>query len=231
MYKELYDIKNDTEIKEKVKNIFPGTDKLTKAYAHFSTIPLVYNENNKVSAYLTIMQAKENNIEDFYQILFFGQYRWRSDMYDTTNRNKFNLFVPLFMASHKEYNNVMYEDWDKTDKAFPNVVGTLLWETLKDYLEPIKGLDDKLEEKVKEIGGNNKKFQHKHLKSDNGLVAKFASSIKGQFWFCHPDNRTPYMILDTVNWDNIPEPMGEDKNKKINKVVSTSSEDYSGMFF
>ena len=31
--------------------------------------------------------------------------------------------------------------------------------------------------------------------------------MTAQIWGAHPSNRTEYMILDWLNWDNMPEPI------------------------
>lgn len=38
-------------------------------------------------------------------------------------------------------------------------------------------------------------------------VPELAQTMLSQIWCAHPDNRTKYMVLDPVKWDNIPAPL------------------------
>jgi hypothetical protein len=40
-----------------------------------------------------------------------------------------------------------------------------------------------------------------------GQLPKLTQTILTQCWLAHPELRTPYMILDLENWDNLPKPL------------------------
>jgi hypothetical protein len=40
-----------------------------------------------------------------------------------------------------------------------------------------------------------------------GGLPKLTQTILTQCWLAHPESRTPYMILDLENWDNMPKPL------------------------
>jgi hypothetical protein len=40
-----------------------------------------------------------------------------------------------------------------------------------------------------------------------GHLPKLTQTIITQCWLAHPELRTPYMILDLENWDNVPKPL------------------------
>ena len=40
-----------------------------------------------------------------------------------------------------------------------------------------------------------------------GGLPKLSQTILTQCWLAHPESRTPYMILDLQNWDNMPKPL------------------------
>ena len=211
MYKELHaqyqkDKKGTTE---RLKEMFGHSNLMQELYEQFATVPLVRNE--KISMFNTLNELKDNNEDLFHAILFIGILSARSAIYNSNNKDKFNIFVPIFMAAQKEYNDVIYEEWDKKDKAIEYAVGVPLWKELQDYLYEIEGLDDNLQQirdnAVSEAkhANNQTGFYFTWLSFNNRKVPKIISAIKGQFWFCHPENRNKYMILDTINWDNIPE--------------------------
>lgn len=52
---------------------------------------------------------------------------------------------------------------------------------------------------------------------DLGSMPKLYIVMKAQIWCAHPDNRSPHMILDPDNWDNVPDPLiSTEVLKKVN---------------
>jgi hypothetical protein len=57
-----------------------------------------------------------------------------------------------------------------------------------------------------------------------GHLPKITQTILTQCWLAHPELRTPYMILDLENWDNLPKPLvsneifKQEPEQKLTKV-------------
>lgn len=216
----------------RIKDAFQGKPLLEETLEEIAQIKPTYahptNEDEKISTQDYIKSVQEVNKDLFYAILFFGELTARSSLYNTGTKDQYNVLVPLLMYAHKHYNDIPYEDWDKEDPAIMYAIGKNLWKNLKDYLKPIPELDDNLAEYRNEALSRAKRnsdqtgFYFTSLKYDGKVVPREISAIKGQFWLAHPNNRTEYMILDTVNWDNFPEPLVDDMDETIVNKDSTA---------
>lgn len=214
--------------------------RIDEVIERFATIPLVYNENNKISAIQTFNQLKEADEELFYLLLFMSAYPRRAGI--ILDGERYCSLVPPLMSAHKEFHDVMYEDWDKKDKGISLAVGLTLWHDIKNYLVPIKDLDNKLADLRKPnmfVKSGTNKGNPKNLLSNAWANMRYGEGkwipgksltlcIKGQFWKANVKARNKYMILDTTNWDNIPKAFDEyheeskEQKGKVNKTVQKS---------
>lgn len=236
-YKELYDVAKKEDAGQLDGNVntrkasysmnleqFPKLDTLLERMA---SVQLVRTESNLISTKETLLKLKEADPEMFYILGFIGLYPRRSELVE--NANRWCRFVPPLMSAHKELNNVQYEEWDKTDGAIGYAMGITLWRDIKSFLKPIPGLDDNLKELrkpnffVKSTGarrttltGNS--WAAMNYRGGNIPGRSLSLQIKCQFGPCNVKIRNEYMILNTINWDNMPKAF--DDPDLINKVVS-----------
>ena len=233
--KQLYEIARNERLAEgalKEDDYMPEIKEIAlieNRLEEMSKVILYFNEDLTVSMFKTMEELKKTNEELFYYIAFTAVYPRRANL--TEKANRCCALVPVFMSAHKEFNNVRYEHWNKTDKAIQFAVGFTLWEDIKEFLLPIKGLDDKLSELRKPcmVDGKGRpkkligysfsamKYGDKQKIPGNSLAMK----IKGQFWRANAKLRNKYMILDTVNWDNIPEAFDTD----VDDLISNNKSD------
>ena len=54
-----------------------------------------------------------------------------------------------------------------------------------------------------------------------GHLPKLTQTMLTQCWLAHPKNRTPYMILDPQNWDNLPQPLISEEIFKSQSTTTT----------
>ena len=213
--------KNEYEL----ENFVPVEDKIEE----MSSVDLIRNEGAKVSMLETMKSLQEYNPELFYYIAFTAAYPRRAAL---CNSPRGCSLVPLFMSAHKEYDDISYSEWDKEDKAIHFAVGFSLWDDIKPFLNFIPGLDDNLatirKRNTVDNKGNNKKltgYSFSAMKYNKGKSipgSSLAMKIKGQFWNANVAKRNEYMILDTVDWDNVPEAF----DIKMDSVIASEDPDF-----
>lgn len=229
-------VSKEAKLKREVLLAFSDGLLIYELYNKFAEVELVH-KYGKINAYETFAKLRETDFGLFNAAMFLSNHKSRSDVYSEHNNAwnvKFGSIVPIFMSAHKEHNGIMYEEWDKKESAHPAlVVGRDLWYSMKPYLEPIVGLDTKLKELRDEAYQSSKAntYTSYFLKAicyiQDGKkvrVPMFISHIKGQFWLANVSKRTDLMILDTTNWDNMPEPF-DDSNSLVEVALVQEKED------
>jgi hypothetical protein len=212
--KELYK-KFDKKESEKLINEVKEKFNIEHTYKQFANVELIRNDNGLVDAKQTLLNVHNLDKNLFYTILFTGHFRNRSALYKgEEQRLRYNVLVPLFMAAHKQYNGVGYEEWDKSVDTWylKYVVGFKLYNDIEPFLQYVPEVDDNLLElrtealaKTKAKAGARGYYVKRMYAENYGYIQDLANFIKGQFWMANVVNRHKFMILDTVNWDNIPE--------------------------
>lgn len=144
--------------------------------------------------------------------------------------SRYGGLTPLILAGVKEHQGVNYSEWDSVGLEY--VVGDKLHKAMT-YSPPDLSRDRLLE--IRDIGLTTKsgKTEGEKKKATSvwaltGLgpteladAPTFATTMLCQTWIAHPSLRHKYMVLDPVNWDNIPEPLidtdilPDPKSKKV----------------
>jgi len=218
--KEIEDPKDST----KLKTVPLRANEKKLKYAYMSTLwpdimlwlssaKLIKSDNGKISAERTIEAIENEPMKAAIRI--FGRERARAQMFNGTSKlnSRYCSLVPIFMSAHKEFNDVGYEDWDKTDPWIKYVVGLKLWEDISPWLKTV-GLLAKVTRKQAMYNAKGEPlaatsyFNNQFIYGPSGdklNAGNLMRFIHFQLWMANVENRNKYMILDTINWDNIPE--------------------------
>lgn len=129
----------------------------------------------------------------------------------------YSALVPLVLAGLKKFQNINYAQWDRD--GLEHMVDKGLYEAMTCNVPPDLTVAEILE--AREIGLTVKsgtkmgtvqnplsawKLTGVQNTALAGLPA-LATTMLAQIWVAHPSLRSKYMVLDPVNWDNIPEPL------------------------
>lgn len=148
------------------------------------------------------------------------------------NRN-YCALVPLILAAHKQYNDIPYSSWSK--EGLDKLVNSSLHEMMVFTQIPEYTKEDLLEIRDKGllVGSGSKRgtsrnplttfalYGLKNIDVDMHYAPALVKLVLTQIWCAHPLNRNEYMILDPLNWDNMPEPL-EDSSIFVKEVETTS---------
>ena len=151
-------------------------------------------------------------------------------------------FTPLALYAHKLYNDVQYSSWKREDKALPLFLGSTLDLILEVDSLPNLDIDQILEERKNALtfkSGAKQGTQEKAYNYKCGITTlndialpRPVIMMKLQLWLAHASVRnTESMILDPLNWDNVPEALDtiatlpvltvKDKIAKVKAVASS----------
>jgi hypothetical protein len=146
-------------------------------------------------------------------------------------------FTPLMLYAHKLYNEVPYSAWDRSDKRMYLFLGNTLDLILEVDSLPDLTIDKLLEYRKEALtyksGAREGKMEQAfNYKCGVKFIEDIAYSIPViqmmlQLWLAHSSVRnTESMILDPLDWDNVPEALDAvaplpviHQNDKISKVV------------
>jgi len=197
----------------------------------FSKVPLQRNRNGKISFSLisdwlnnkgVVFESKNAAdtiiegpvIKSLIQMLSL---RNRSTMGQEESLTNYSIPVPLFMAAHKKYNNVMYEEWDKTDdkinwamcsapgKGLSFLPGFDMPEVEYNLILKDPELSKLRIEAVTTHGGKQYPLDGWYLnKKVLSNMNEIAVRMLLQLWQFNAGKRHELMILDPYNWDKVP---------------------------
>jgi len=128
-----------------------------------------------------------------------------------TKNPDFSAAVPYVMSAFKLYDDIGYEEWDKSDPFLVFFLSGMGWLLATDFEVPEESIEQlRIDHMTVQTTGHTE--VPTKYKFNNGKV--FTHSMLGrmycQTWVFHSSIRTDLMILDPVNWDNVPE--AEDMN-------------------
>lgn len=193
---------------------------LPQLVAWFGTWTLVY-DNGTIDCLATI----KHNCPDPQSRAFYTLSRIKRSVLvsNQTRSPDYATLTPLILMGQKRMKGVNYENW-RTAKDLSWILEPRLYSALV--------LEDKVLESCCSLGSNRlieirdqgllartgtKAGQMKPAKStwsltgiqdtELGSLPKITQTILTQCWLAHPESRTPYMILDLENWDNMPQPL------------------------
>lgn len=193
---------------------------LPQLVAHFGTWTLVYSDG-EIDCLATI----KHNCKDAQSRAFYTLSRIKRSILipSQTRSPDYATLTPLIMMGQKRMKGVNYENW-KTAHDLSWILEPRLYSAL--VLEPqvISAVCSLGSDRLIEIRDQGllartgtKAGQMKPAKStwsltgiqdtELGSLPKITQTILTQCWLAHPESRTPYMILDLQNWDNMPQPL------------------------
>lgn len=130
-------------------------------------------------------------------------------------------FVPIILAAFKKYHNIKYSQWKRDTVHY--LVDADLLEFMFEDDEVFKTITAQELLDIRELGlkyksESSKKFGEERSPLTSyklygihntaiGHLPTLAQTAITQIWCAHPDNRTEDMILDPLNWDNLPPPL------------------------
>ena len=246
-YLTWYDIFNAAETKEekdKLKKSKPAVAGPKIRPVDFSELDLVMATatqpvkiGDKYSVDATLANIKDENVQWMLKYFAKETSRGRIIYNSATKDTRHCALVPLYLAAHKEYNGIQYEDWSKDDKMMRFAVGYKLWDDIQDWkdvplseeLRIIARANALRTPKGKVITPQTWPLHNINLDSSTKLrPTTWFRHVWLQTWVANVEYRNEYMILDYNNWDLVPkaldavftpEPELEIKSKKIEEEL------------
>jgi hypothetical protein len=140
-----------------------------------------------------------------------------------TKNPDYATLTPLILMGQKRMKGLDYESW-KNSSGLQYILEPRLFDAVMLSPEDLEicgglGSDRLLEIQVQGLTTKSGKTagSMKPAKStwsltgiqdtEIGHLPKLTQTIITQCWLAHPELRTPYMILDLENWDNLPKPL------------------------
>jgi hypothetical protein len=193
---------------------------LPQLVAHFGTWKLIFSDN-KIDCLATI---KHNCVDPKQRAFYMLSRIKRSTLVQSQTKSPdYATLTPLILMGLKRMQGVQYETW-RTAKDLQWILEPRLFEAIMIYHEVLQACCGLGSDRLIEIRNQGllartgtKAGQMKPAKStwsltgiqdtELGQLPKLTQTILTQCWLAHPESRTPYMILDLENWDNMPQPL------------------------
>lgn len=128
----------------------------------------------------------------------------------------YSALVPVVMYAQRKAKNILYSEWDRSEIHLivpSKLAEAMLWEGEAPSPEDcLRDRDQGLTyQSGVSIGKKRPAISTHKLYATNGTVyegmPEYCQVMYAQIWCAHPDNRIKYMVLDPLNWDNIPVPL------------------------
>lgn len=223
-YKEICNL-TDEEFQNWVKNnklsVYAGW-LLPQMVAYFGTWTLVRTAEGQIDILATL---KQNVGTDPKALALWKLTRLpRSAILDLQAKNPdYGQLTPLIMLGLRRMQNIHYSEWQGLPKL-EYILEPKLYEAVVlgyEDREAIRSLGSDRILELREQGLLNKAgAKAGTLKpadstwaltgvqsTEIGHLPKLTQTILTQIWLAHPTKRTPYMILDFDNWDEMPAPL------------------------
>ena len=195
---------------------------LPQMVAHFGSWTLAKTPDGKIDILVTLKQnvGTDPQLQGIWKLSRVK----RSLLIPVMSKSpEYGTLTPLVLMGLKRMQGVGYESW----KGLPNLEYVLEPRLLEavdlssEDLQLIGGLgsnrllelrDQGLLQRSGAKAGQMKKPESTWtLTSMQGTeiahLPKLTQTMLTQIWLAHPSLRTPYMILDPLNWDNLPNPL------------------------
>jgi hypothetical protein len=146
---------------------------------------------------------------------------WFVDHKQPQYTSEINPLVPVLLAAHLKYNNIKYSYWHRSSLVHvldPDLAALVDCEA--EYIQAqALGPQELLQLRVRAItpvsGPRAGVSQNPRTSSNLYHLAntpleplpRLARYQLLQTWCAHPQNRTKYQVLDTVDWDLVPDPL------------------------
>jgi len=170
--------------------------------------------DNGFSVTETFKQIDDVNLKNYLKYCALEQARSDLTQAKATEATRHCPLVPIFLAAHKEYNGVNYNDWDRSDKFMRFAVGYRLYDSIEKWrkiplskeLRDIARRNALITPKGKEV--NPAVWPLHNIRIDKNNVLRptdYFRHIWLQTWVANVENRNEFMILDVNDWDLMPE--------------------------
>lgn len=182
-------------------------------------------QRNLSGEYLSKETVKHNCRDSWSRGLYWFVMSDQRALVKQYTQTEYCCLVPLILAAFKKFQDVPYQSWSREGLEW--AVSPKLLEAML-TTPPEYTLEELLEFRVKGLTqGVNSRDPGRHKSAIStynlyGLPKEMPDGRVGlaslpvlvrmmlcQTWCCHPQNRNPYMILDPVNWDLVPDPLIE----------------------
>lgn len=130
---------------------------------------------------------------------------------------EFCALVPLIPYAIRKAKELKYSEWDRSEIHYVThtlLTEAMLWEPDPEFEVPSNEqlLHDRMEALMVKSGPKVGTYRNPvsayKLWGTNGTcyekMPEYVAIMYSQIWCAHPDNRTKYMVLDPLNWDNVP---------------------------
>lgn len=194
---------------------------LPQLVAWYGSWTLVYDEHSNYDCLATI---KKNCSDPKSRAFYMLSRIKRSLLVATQTKNpEYATLTPLIMMGLKRMKGLDYESW-KNSSGLQYILEPRLFSAV--VLEPedleicgslgsdrLREIQDQgLTTKTGKTAGSKKPAKSTWSltgiqDTEIGHLPKITQTILTQCWLAHPELRTPYMILDLQNWDNLPKPL------------------------
>lgn len=171
---------------------------------------------------IDVFQTLKHNCSDPKQLSYYHLSRVKRSHFLTnmTKSPTLGSLTPLILLAFKQYQGVPYSSWQGLDNL-EHILEPRLYTAITSDVGDLSGLgSDRLLE-IRQQGlttrsGSNSgsqkpaetTWQLTGIKdTEIGHLPKLTQTILTQIWLAHPRHRSPSMILDITNWDNIPAPL------------------------
>ena len=212
---------------KKSLNIEPIPNNIFDDYLRrIAKIQLVW-EDKKVLYTPSILSVRETDADLFQFIQFITRFASRSSLFNRTSskENALNYcsLVPVVLAAHKKFNNVPYQVWNHEKNNTLYTLGASLDQALQQYKTMTYTEEDLAQARIDALyhaaakGGEGRTYAAHawplHTIELGGVRLPGGSLVRHillQTWNANIAKRTPYMILDLDDWDNIPEALDQE---------------------
>lgn len=194
---------------------------LPQLVAWFGTWTLAYTISGEIDCLKTIHQNCPNpQTRAFYTL---SRIKRSVLVASQTKSPDYATLTPLILMGQKRMKGVNYESW-RTAQDLSWILEPRLFDAVVLEPEIVAACCSLGSDRLVEIRDQGllartgaKAGQMKPAKStwsltgiqgtELGSLPKITQTILTQCWLAHPESRTPYMILDLQNWDNMPQPL------------------------
>lgn len=174
----------------------------------------VKDDTGKYSVTKTLAKVDNDELKAYLKYVALSHARGKLYRGSAKENARHSALTPIFLAAHKQYNNIKYEEWNKEDKFIRFAVGFRLYDSIMKWkdiplskeLLAVCRRNALVTSRGKEIAASAWPFHN--IKLDNSTVLRPTDMFRHiwlQTWVANVEIRDEYMILDVNNWDLMPE--------------------------
>ena len=194
---------------------------LPQLVSRFGMWELKYTTSKQIDVFQTL----KYNCSDPKQLSYYHLTRVKrsSLLSRMTQQPQYGTLTPLILLAFKQYQGVPYSRWQHLENL-EHILEPRLYTAITSDVGDLSGLLSLGSDRLLEIrqqglttrsglsAGSQKPaettWQLTGIKdTEIGHLPKLTQTILTQIWLAHPRHRSPNMILDITNWDNIPAPL------------------------